>query len=226
MEKKKKLIIVAGSDRTGKSSMIAELQGYLGEENCSVYHHGAPDRYTESIFDFYRFHIEEWVASKKEWCIFDRSWVCSYCLEDFRRHNNGQLDAIADLEIELIKCEDAFSTVHLGIKRPWNWSARHHVIELKEMFPDAPDWFIRDHYVSRKKEHRVYYDRLAEFYEHITAFPHVWTFGSDDLETITNNLIEAIDIALGLKPGPVQNHKDDALLAEFVRESVIKNLYS
>jgi hypothetical protein len=191
MEKKKKLIIVSGSDRVGKTSMIAELQGYLGEENCSVYHHGQPPHHAENVFDFYRDHIAEWVGTEKEWCLWDRSWVCSYCLEDFRRHNNGLLDEIADIELDVMACSETFSTIHLGLKRPWHWSAKHHVIELNDLEPNAPQWVIRNQYVARQKEHRVYYDRLAEFYEHITAFPHVWTFGSDDLETITNNLIKA-----------------------------------
>jgi hypothetical protein len=188
MENKKKLIIVSGGDRVGKTTLIAELQERLGEENCSVYHHGAPEGYTEDVFDFYRLHIEEWVASGKEWCIFDRSWACSFCLEDFRRKTNGQLDAMAELEIQLIKCAEIFSITHLGLKRPWHWSAKHHILELSELYPDAPDWFIRDHYVSRNKEHRVYYDRLAEFYEHVTAFPHVWTYGDDNLEDIISSV--------------------------------------
>jgi hypothetical protein len=187
----RKLVIVSGGDRVGKSTLIAELQEYFGEENCSVYHHGAPPYHTENIFDFYRDHITEWVSTGKEWCLFDRSWVCSYCLEDFRRHTNGQLDEIANVELDVMACSETFSTIHLGLKRPWSWSAKHHIIELKELEPTAPQWVIRDHYVARQKEHRIYYDKLTEFYNHMTAFPHVWTFGSDNLETIANNLIEA-----------------------------------
>ncbi len=184
----RKLIVVSGADRVGKSTLISELQQHLGEENCSVYHHGAPPYHAENVFDFYRDNIIEWSSTGKEWCLFDRSWVCSYCLEDFRRHNNGLLDEIADMELDVMSCSDKFKTVHLGLKRPWHWSAEHHVIELTEQELGAPQWVIRNLYVSRQKEHRVYYDKLNEFYEHVTAFPSVWTHGNDNLEDIISSL--------------------------------------
>jgi hypothetical protein len=184
----RKLVVFSGGDRVGKSTFISEFQEYLGEDNCLVYHHGAPPYHTESIFDFYRDHAAEWVASGKEWCLFDRSWVCSYCLEDFRRHTNGQLDEIADLEIEMLQCASSFKVVHVGIKRPWNWSAKHHLVELKEMHPSASLWVIRDHYVARQKEHRIYYEKLEEFYQHVTAFPHTWTNGDDSVEEVVEKL--------------------------------------
>ena len=219
----RKLVIVSGVDRSGKSTLVKRLQEYLGEENCSVYHHGAPAYYTESIFDFYRDHITEWVASGKEWCLFDRSWACSYCLDDFRRHNHGSLNEMTDIELELLQCD--FKVIHVGIEKPWSWSAPHHLVELKELFPDAPPWKIRDEYVARQKEHRVYQERLGEFYEHFTAFPHV-LFQDKSKEPNPKELLEDIEVVLGLKPGPVRDRERDALAAEFIHESIIKNLYS
>ena len=189
----KKLVVFSGPDRAGKSTLVKSLQEYLGDDECVAFHHGAPPFYTEEIFDFYRLNIQEWVASGKEWCLFDRSWACSYCLDDFRRHNHGSLNEMTDIELELLQCD--FKVVHVGIEKSWSWSAPHHLVELKELFPDAPPWKIRDEYVARMKEHKVYQERLGEFYDHFTAFPSTYFFDSS-AEPSMENLITDINYAL------------------------------
>jgi len=189
----RKLVIVSGVDRSGKSTLVKRLQEYLGDENCISFHHGAPPYLSDEIFDFYRFNIQEWVASGKEWCLFDRSWACSYCLDDFRRHNHGSLNEMTDIELELLQCD--FKVIHVGIEKPWSWSAPHHLVELKELFPDAPPWKIRDEYVARMKEHRVYQERLGEFYEHFTAFPHLYYFSTESKPRL-NDLVADINCTL------------------------------
>ena len=169
--KQRKLVIVSGGDRVGKSTLISNLQQHLGEFNCAVFHHSAPPTTQSNIFDFYRDHVAQWLATKAEWCIFDRSYPCSFILEDHRRRNHGHMDDVIDLELEWL-ADDRFQVMHISVERPWNWSAKHHLIELKEMFPDAAPWFIRDEYVARMKEHKHYYERLYDFYENVTAFPH------------------------------------------------------
>jgi len=186
----RKLVIFSAPDRCGKTTLVKQLQEYLGEDNCMSFHHGQPPHDPENLFDFYRDHIVEWVSSGNEWCLFDRAYPCSYALEDFRRHNNGHLDDIIDLELELMQC--AFKVIHVGIEKPWSWSASHHLIELKELFPDAPPWKIRDEYVARMKEHRVYQERLGEFYEHFTAFPHLYYFSTEQKPRL-NDLVADIN---------------------------------
>lgn len=168
----RKLIIISGADRVGKSTLIGNTQAYLREQNCAVYHHSAPPSQQVNIFDMYREHVEEWLATDKLWCVFDRAYPCSFILEDHRRRNHGHMDDVVDLELEWL-ADDRFQVVHVSVERPWSWSAKHHLIELNEMFPEAAPWFIRDEYVARMKEHKHYYERLYEFYDHVTAFPNV-----------------------------------------------------
>lgn len=168
----KKLIIFSGADRVGKSTLIENVQKYLLPQNCAVYHHSAPPKGQVSIFDFYNDHVEEWLQSDKEWCLFDRSYPCSFILEDHRRHNFGHMEDVVDLELKWL-ADDRFEVVQVAVERPWNWSAKHHLIELKELFPEASLWFIRDEYVTRMKEHKYYYEKLYDFYRNFTAFPYV-----------------------------------------------------
>ena len=185
----RKLLIVSGADRVGKSTLIGELVNLLGE-NVIPFHHGAPPFDTEHIFDFYRINLQKWEESGKEWCIFDRSHVCSWCLEERRRNNFGLREDIIDFELEL--AEKDISVLHLPVYRPWQWSALKHLDELKELYPDAPRWKIRNEYISRMGEHKVYYERLQDYYDNITAFPVVSCSYSDnpaeDADTVIGHI--------------------------------------
>jgi hypothetical protein len=168
----RKLVIFSGGDRVGKSTLIGNFELYVRPQTCAVYHHSAPPSNQSNIFDFYRDHVNEWLSTDKEWCLFDRSYPCSFILEEHRRRNHGHMDDVIDLELEWL-ADDRFKVVHVAVEQPWNWSAKHHLIELKELFPDAAPWFIRDEYVARQKEHKHYYEQLFYFYRHITAFPNI-----------------------------------------------------
>jgi hypothetical protein len=86
----------------------------------------------------------------------------------------------------------------VGVDRPWSWSAKHHLVELKEFFPDAAPWFIRDEYVARMHEHKHYYEKLYDFYSHTTAFPSVIHLGGyhPDTDIEVESLLKSINNAL------------------------------
>ncbi len=163
------LIIVSGPDRVGKSTLIDAMVKEL-DGDCYVAHHGPPPSDQKNIFDFYREDIGRW-GLKQPYAIFDRAYPCSYILEQHRRHNAGHFEDVIDFEIELADQVD--HVVHLAVFRPWHWSAPLHVKELREMFPDAAPWYIRDEYVARMQEHELYTQQLINFYENITMFPNV-----------------------------------------------------
>ena len=184
----RKIVILSGPDRTGKSTLSAALQNRLGADSCEVVHLPEPPGNQNNLFDVNREAIGEWVASGKEWLIFDRCYVCSYVLETLRRRNNGHLDDIIDLELELLECAEEFKVLHVGVEKQWAWSAPHHLAELKQLFPTAAPWKIRDEYIARMKEHREYSEKLGEFYNHVTAFPHIYTFDTNKKPNIQNLL--------------------------------------
>jgi len=194
----RKIAIFSGADRVGKSTLISAMHQHLGEDACEVVHLSEPPGDQDNIFDINRECVGQWVASGKKWLLFDRFYVCSFILEQFRRNNHGHLDDIIDLELELLQCSDTFNVIHVSVDRPWSWSAKHHLIELKELFPQAAPWRIRDEYVARMKEHKEYYSKLYEFYEHTTAFPNVVHCGEyyPDADLEVAALLNSINNAL------------------------------
>ena len=164
------LIIVSGPDRVGKSTLIGRIEKALPANATQVVHHGPPPQDQENIFDFYREDVKAWKESGKDYAIFDRAWPCSYILEQHRRRNAGHFEDVIDFELWLNDYVDV-PVVHLAQFRPWYWSAPLHVEELKE--EGFKTWALRDEYIARMQEHRVYTEQLQSFYEDITMFPNV-----------------------------------------------------
>lgn len=165
------LIIVSGPDRVGKSTLIKAMADELGDAQTFVAHHGPPDSSNANIFDVYRESIGEWKRSDRPYAIFDRAYPCSFILEQHRRRNAGHFEDVIDFEIELLDAVD--SVVHLGVLRPWHWSAPLHVEELRNELPGSTaDWYIRDEYIARMQEHQLYTEQLLNFYDNITMFPN------------------------------------------------------
>jgi len=184
------LIIVSGPDRVGKSTLIAKLANVL--EDCTVAHHSAPPKNQANIFDFYKQDILKWMASKKEHCIFDRAWPCSFILEQFRRNNLGHLEDLIDLELWVNEMVSD-SVVHVGQFRPWHWSAPLHVEELHdEAEHEDADWYIRDQYITRMQEHEAYQTQLLDFYDRVTMFPNVQLMDSKSPEQVIQLCKQAI----------------------------------
>lgn len=187
----RKLIFTAGADRVGKSTTLAAVQKCLGEENCDIIHLAEPANSQNDPYDINREKIGEWVATGKEWCFFDRSHACSVFYEEHRRGNAGHLAHLVELEIELMDCAEEFQVVHLCIEKPWSWSAKHHLIEVRQLFPQAAPWFIRDQMIARMNEHKGYYEKIGEFYEHTTMFPHTYYFDTNkepNIQNLLNNI--------------------------------------
>jgi len=166
------LIVVSGPDRVGKSTligkMVEELQG-----DAYVCHHSAPPSNQDNIFDFYREDVIKWKNSRYRFAIFDRAWPCSYILEQHRRRNAGHFEDLIDFEIWL-NDQTFGAVVHMAQLRPWHWSAPLHIEELRNELPEGTaDWYLRDEYVSRMQEHKIYTEQLLDFYEDVTMFPSV-----------------------------------------------------
>jgi len=184
----RKLVIISGPDRVGKSTLCDTILKMRGDKRVDVIHLAEPPLDQDDPYDINRDKIQEWVRGGKELCLFDRSYPCSMVFETHRRGNAGHLSHIVDLEIELMRCSDTFKTVHVVYHRPWHWSAKHHLAEIDLLHPNAADWAKRDLYIARMREHELYYQRIRDFTENITAFPTIWVdageFTSDAVEEI------------------------------------------
>jgi len=166
------LIVVSGPDRVGKSTLIKQMTSKL-QTRYKVFHHSGPTEQEESVFQQYRENIEEFVNDpQSEVAIFDRGWPCTYILEQHRKRNAGHFEEMIDLE-HWIHDTLCGKVVHVGRLRPWHWSAPHHLDELRATHLDSKSWYIRDEYIARMEEHKVYTQQLLDFYEDITMFPNI-----------------------------------------------------
>jgi len=186
------LIIVSGPDRVGKSTLISQMTGVIAQDVYTA-HHSAPPKTQENIFDFYREDIAKWKSSKKPVAIFDRAWPCSYILEQHRRRNAGHFEDLVDFEIWLN--DEIGAVCHLAQFRPWHWSAPLHIEELREEFPDAAPWYIRDELVARMGEHKIYTEQLMDFYEDVTTFPNVQLTSTVPASAVITRCQDALRLA-------------------------------
>jgi hypothetical protein len=161
----KKLLIISGADRVGKSTFCQKL-------NHNVFHFSAPKDEDSHIFKMYKDVLDK---NEKEKClIFDRSYVCAYILEEFRRHSTNHILDIFEFEMKLMR--EGWDIKHIGLSRPWNWVAKYHLKELIEENPKIADWRLRDMLYERNQEHLAYEKLMRTFFNEVTIFSaHVYT---------------------------------------------------
>ena len=165
----KTIIILSGADRVGKSTIASQLES----DDCRVVHHGPPPS-DRPLFDDLRDDIRDWLYSKQSVMIWDRAYVCSYALNQPKC-----LGAILDFELE----NKHLDIMHVGVERDWRVVARRHIQEINLENPGWDDISIREEYRERMETHRRYYQRLHDFYDHITMFPAYWVESAEELVT-------------------------------------------
>ena len=172
------LILLGGPDRVGKSTLAAQLSEIT---DFRVKHHSEPNPRGKTIFDQLRQSVNEGGDQ-----IWDRSYLCAYILERYRNRNHDHLIEITDFELELSKIHQV---IHVGVTKPWHWSAPLHIEELNKRHHPPSDWAIRDEFIARQNEHHFYTDEMINFYQFVTMFPSfmvepAWT-ASDVFENIS-----------------------------------------
>ena len=153
----KQLIILSGADRVGKSTLASKMEK---AGVCRVIHHGPPPA-DKPLFSDLRDDIATWLDSEDPQMCWDRSYVCSYCL-----NQPDVLDAILRLEIDMV----GFEVKHIGVWASWQTVAKRHLDEIEK---EGHGNLLRE-YRERLETHRSYYDRLRDFYANVTRFPHEW----------------------------------------------------
>ena len=153
----KQLIILSGADRVGKSTLASKMEK---AGVCRVVHHGPPPP-NRPLFSDLRDDIADWLDSGDPQMVWDRAYVCSYCL-----NQPNVFEAILAFEVEF----SHLNIRHIGVWASWNKVARRHLEEIEEIGCIEP----LVEYRERMETHRSYYDRLRDFYTNVTMFPHEW----------------------------------------------------
>ncbi|MDX1371289.1 MAG: hypothetical protein R3321_02400 [Nitrososphaeraceae archaeon] len=184
----KKLIIVSGGDRVGKSTLIKKLEKNLRytrfKERMASRHFSAPQPTSPHIFQMYYTPLDLFLTSNRSLEIWDRSYVCGYILERLRRNTHSHHSEVLALEFYLM--EKGIDVLHVGIMPQWSVIAKRHYEEIKKLNYEACSWYQIDQLEVRRKEHNGYNKLLKEFYGDVTAFPNLVTFNNSSDDFIHN----------------------------------------
>ena len=154
----KTITILSGADRVGKSTLASSLEK---PGVCRVKHFGPPPS-DRPLFSDVREEIADWQMSGEPQLVLDRSYVCSYCM-----NQPDVLDAILEFEWD----HRHLDIRHLGVWESWQVVARRHVDEIQALG-------IKNHveeYKERMEIHQSYYEKLEDFYDFVTMFPSKWS---------------------------------------------------
>jgi hypothetical protein len=173
MSTKPTIIAVLGADRVGKSTIVSNtLEQFRSKGiDATSLHFAGPQPHHDSPIEQYTQPLESVLDSMPEVVICDRfgAEVCFY--DKFRRH--------VDISEEWAFAAESYfaskaSKVYVFlIKRPWAWSKPHHVIEIKEQYPNATPYFIRNQLLMREAEHYAYYEYMEDYLKNRSLLPHV-----------------------------------------------------
>jgi hypothetical protein len=92
---------------------------------------------------------------------------------------------ILDLELELSKIHEV---IHVGVSRPWSWSAPLHLDEINQEHPGYSPWAKRDLMMARQEEHHFYTNEMDSFYRYVTMFPSFMVEPEWGAEEVLNNV--------------------------------------
>lgn len=173
MSTKPTIIVILGADRVGKSTIVSNTYKQFTDNDidAAVLHFSGPQPHHNSPIEQYLKPLESVLDTMSEVVICDRGFseVCFY--DKFRRH--------VDISEEwAFSAESYFASqatkVHVFlIKRPWEWSKPHHIIEIKEQYPNATPYFIRNQLLMREAEHHAYYEYMEDYLKNRSLLPHV-----------------------------------------------------
>ena len=164
----KDLIIFAGPDRVGKSTLTEGILNLDTRDEIISCHHSAPNPKNESRWDEMFNNIRSFEISKKRVLLVDRGWACTYIYQHIR-HNSF------DLSREVSELERLLLTYNLRINyyliyEPWQKVVLRHEHEIRKLFPGIKNWAMADMLENRKREHYNYYEAFETFADEITLF--------------------------------------------------------
>lgn len=170
----KKLVIISGPDRVGKSTLSRKFEGV----GYKPYHFSEPDKTAPG--DIFTRYEECFPSDDEPLAVWDRSYLCGHILEVFRESVDPYLPRVMQMEYLLHRNE--IKVHHIGIAVPWQTVAHHHIKELEEQNSGIQDWAMAGVLTKRMKEHRYYTEKMLEFYQHVTIFPATVLTSNEELD--------------------------------------------
>lgn len=189
----RKLFIINGPDRVGKSTLAEDLGQalVLKGHNPVKQHFSEPPTNQKDITERYRVSINQFLDNPEvDTLIWDRSYLCAYILERFRKNSHSYIGELIQLEIWMAEKAELL-VEHIGLTLPWCDVARAHLHELRRFGDHRSEWSISGAMLARCSEHQFYTDEMLNFYQNLTMFPSVVLSSREEvysyLEFMTEN---------------------------------------
>jgi hypothetical protein len=164
--------VLLGADRVGKSTIIQNTLERIQRRNldATALHFAGPKPFHSTPIDQYIEPFDQALESMPEFVLCDRGFseVCFY--DKFRRHIDISYEWAQAAESYFME-KSSVIKVFL-VERDWEWSEPHHIAEVKEQYPDATAWWIKNQVNARKAEHYAYYDYMHNYLEHYSLLPY------------------------------------------------------
>jgi len=166
------IIVVLGADRVGKSTIVSKtLEQYkdIGTDATAL-HFSGPQPHHNSPIEQYTQPLDTVLDTMPEVIICDRGFSEVTFYDKFRRH--------VDISEEWAFAAESYfasraSKVHVFLfKRSWEWSRPHHIVEIREQYPAATPYFIRNQLLMREAEHLAYYEYMEDYLKNRSLLPH------------------------------------------------------
>lgn len=174
MSSKPIIITILGADRVGKSTLASTTSDKFRSrqnQDCISLHFSGPQPYHNSPIEQYTLPLENALEDRPEVIICDRGFAEVAFYDKFRRH--------VDISEEWVHSAESYfaskaSKVHVFLLiRPWDWARPRHIEEIKLLYPDATEYFIRNQLLMREKEHHAYYEYMVEYLDRRSLLPHL-----------------------------------------------------
>lgn len=168
-------LVLLGADRVGKSTIAAntlvdlDCRGYKGYKAMSL-HFSGPKPWHSSPIEQYTEELDKALTHAPKVIICDRFGAEVAFYDKFRRN--------VDISHEWAQAVEAYFAqrskevqVYM-VKRDWEWSRHHHIIEIRKEFPDCSLWWMKTQLAMRKAEHEAYYEYMLDYLKNYSMLPY------------------------------------------------------
>ena len=187
----KKIITFSGPDRVGKTTLINKIASFLREEkkNYKVAHFSAPDHsWADPMEDIYQVIHDS--SDKYDILLLDRSWICRVIYGVIRDGGYDLIPSATKIEYMLHRC--FIDVIHVGVIRPWHFSAPHHITEIENLYIVSSEAYKLVQLEKARKEHHIYYEILRDYFDNYSLFPNICYFGETTKEI--NKLYQQLEV--------------------------------
>lgn len=182
-------VVLLGADRVGKSTIIENTLRRFRHRNihATALHFSEPQPHHSSPIEQYIGPFNSVLERTPEFVLCDRGFseVCFY--DEFRRRISISHEWAQAAESYFL--ERSSDVKVFLLEREWKWSQPHHLIEVREEYPEATAWWIKNKMKAREAEHYAYYGYMHNYLNRYSLLPHTVLRDTDKDFNLLDHLV-------------------------------------